>query len=592
VPGKVARAPFGSGVPAGGATATEPSRPSQAVAAASPIEVEQPREACRTAALTSTTSTEATASPQDRAAHARRPWRERAACWAHGHRWLLVGLAAALILGELPLLLAACCAPPDARGLGNVWFINDFAQYESAMRQGARQPGWLIVDVFTAEPHRPAFMFPLYVAFGKLGATLGLQPIVVERLAEPLARLIMVVALWRFCHTFAAGRAAATAAFLLALLGSGFELFTGLLGPGALYAGNWSYETNTVGLLFAAPHVPLAMAATLELARLGLRPRAAPTHADVLVAAGLGAAIALLHPFHLPVLLAALLASGLLFLRRGRGVASLAVGSAACLGALPVIWPTLTTFSFDPFWLATYSVQNVLPSPAPHELIVELGPTLLLALGGALALRTRVAPAGLLLWLLGSLAAMYLPVPYQRRLGFGLQPQLAVLAGNTLLLAGSVWPARRAALLRLAVVAGAASGTSLVLLSIIVSGVRNSPLAVYRSTADLDAASAWLDSHAQPDETILADWSVANYLAPRTPARVFGGHPVATLDAAAKQQAVARTLAAPQPWRLAAQLGASWLVCGPEIPPAANAPPADFTSGAVRVYHLPTEPSR
>jgi hypothetical protein len=67
---------------------------------------------------------------------------------------------------------------------------------------------------------------------------------------------------------------------------------------------------------------------------------------------------------------------------------------------------------------------------------------------------------------------------------------------------------------------------------------------------------------------------------------------VATLDATTKQQAVATTLAAPRPWRLAAQLGASWLVCGPEAPPSANAPPADFTAGDVRVYHLPVEPSR
>jgi hypothetical protein len=67
---------------------------------------------------------------------------------------------------------------------------------------------------------------------------------------------------------------------------------------------------------------------------------------------------------------------------------------------------------------------------------------------------------------------------------------------------------------------------------------------------------------------------------------------VATLEAAAKQQTIASTLASPRPWRLAAQLGANWLVSGPETPPPSNAPPADFTAGNVRVYHLPSEPSR
>ena len=80
-----------------------------------------------------------------------------------------------------------------------------------------------------------------------------------------------MLALWRFCRAFANDRSAARWAFGLALFGSGFELFAALFG-GGVYSGNWSYETNGFGLLFAAPHVPLAMAATLELARDGLQP--------------------------------------------------------------------------------------------------------------------------------------------------------------------------------------------------------------------------------------------------------------------------------------------------------------------------------
>ena len=48
--------------------------------------------------------------------------------------------------------------------------------------------------------------------------------------------------------------------------------------------------------------------------------------------------------------------------------------------------PTVTTFSLDPFWVGTYSVQNLLPSPAPHELLVDLGPTLVPARSGRLRL--------------------------------------------------------------------------------------------------------------------------------------------------------------------------------------------------------------
>src|SRR5207302_10020725 len=128
-------------------------------------------------------------------------------------RWLLLVLALGLGIGELPLLLATCCAPPSASGLGTAWFINDFAQYESAMRQGAEQSGWRIHDVFTAEPHSAALMFPLYVGLGKLAAASGLPPITLEHVVEILARGILILALWRFCRAFASGRTAARWAF-------------------------------------------------------------------------------------------------------------------------------------------------------------------------------------------------------------------------------------------------------------------------------------------------------------------------------------------------------------------------------------------
>jgi hypothetical protein len=518
------------------------------------------------------------AQPRSRAALSVAPLRRKA--------WLLGLLALALAIGQLPLVLAACCAPAGASGLGTVWFVNDFAQYESAMRQGATQSGWLVYDAFTAEPHAPAFMFPLYVALGKLAAALHVQPSALERGLEVLARASLVVALWRFCRAFAGGRVAARWAFILALFGGGFELLAALAGG---YSGNWSYETNGFGLLFAAPHVPLGMAATLELARDGLRPRRVLRPAWLLKMGCLATLIALLHPFHAPVLLGAVGLAGLVFWRSGRGFANLAAAVVATVAALPVLLPTVATFSFDAFWVGTYSVQNQLPSPLPHELLIELGPTLLLALVGAFWLGGRVAPFGLLLWVLLSLIAMYLPVPYQRRLSFGMQPAVAILAANTVMAAAAVLGGKRAAGLRLGVVAAALSGTILVLASVAASSLTNAPLPVYRSTPDLDAAAAWLDVQARPDEVILSDWTTANYLAPRTAARVFGGHPVATLHPAQKEFAVATVFGHTSSLVLAQSLGVDWLVYGPaeaDLPGPPRPLGPQFQSGAVRVYRV------
>ena len=509
--------------------------------------------------------------------------RSRRRKWLWRHCWLLGFLALALLVGELPHLLAACCAPAGATGLGTAWFVTDFAQYESAMRQGAEQPGWLIHDPFTAEPHPPAFMFPLYVGIGKLAASLNLPPMAVEQLVEVLARALLVLALWRFCRAFARGKAAARWAFGLALFASGFELLALLVGG---YQGSWSYEMNGLGLLLAAPHVPLAMAATLELAREVLRPKAGLAAWWLVKIGLLSMAVSLLQPFHLPVLLAAAVVSALSFWLSRRGLTNLVAALVAIGAALPVLLGNVATFSLEPFWANTYSLQSLLPSPAPHELLIDLGATLVLALLGAYALRGRVAPFGLVLWLLLALIAMYLPVPYQRRLSFGIVPMLAVLAANTLVVGTTRLHPRWSVGVRLATLALAASSTVLVLASLVSAGLHNTPLPMYRSTTDLDAAALWLNTQATPSDVILADWDASNYLAPRTPARVYGGHTVATLHPDQKRFAMATVFAHPSSLLIARQLGAQWLVYGPDEADLSSPPDPVFQSGAVRVYRV------
>src|SRR5579859_7874046 len=211
-------------------------------------------------------------------------------------------------------------------------------------------------------------------------------------------------------------------------------------------------------------------------ARAGPRhPSAPPRRLGLLVpqVALLSAVIALLHPFHAPVLLGAILLAGLAFWRSGRGLTNLVAAIVAGAAALPALVPTVLTFSLQPFWVTTYSSQNLLPSPAPHELLVDLGATLLLALAGAFMLRGKVAPFGVLLWLLLALIAMYLPVPYQRRFSFGIQPLLAVLGANTIVAACARLSQRRAAAFRLATVAFAGSSTALVIVSVVASGFTN-----------------------------------------------------------------------------------------------------------------------
>jgi hypothetical protein len=200
-----------------------------------------------------------------------------------------------------------------------------------------------------------------------------------------------------------------------------------------------------------------------------------------------------------------------------------------------------------------------------------------------------VAPIGLIVWLVLAIVAMYVPVPYQRRLSFGLEPALAVVAAAGFVEIGARLRGIRAAWFRLGVVALAVNGTLLIAVSVVASGLTNAPLPIYRSTIDLDAGAEWLNQHARSGDVILADWEVSNYLAPRTPARVIGGHPVATLDASAKQSQIAAAFSGSvDASSVARRYGANWIVYGPNddsASPDASEIPA-FSSGGVRIYRL------
>src|SRR5438309_458899 len=59
--------------------------------------------------------------------------------------WCLVLFIAATV----PHLVASFA--PGRDGFGTIMFVNDFAQYEAAMAEGARSDSWLIHDHFTPE---------------------------------------------------------------------------------------------------------------------------------------------------------------------------------------------------------------------------------------------------------------------------------------------------------------------------------------------------------------------------------------------------------------------------------------------------------
>jgi hypothetical protein len=453
-----------------------------------------------------------------------RPWRAAVGGWRSGELpWLGAAAGVMVVLCALPYVVASLVGPNDLERIGTFWFVKDFSQYAAAMREGARQPGWLIHDHFSAEPHHAAFVYPLYVGMGKLAATVRVDPLVVFGLAEWLGRLTLVGAIYAFAAEFVRDRRARQLALILA---------AGSLGVAAL-ASPWQHEINvylelsSFGVFLSAPHLMLGLALTLMCGVLYLRRRL------VWLAAAM-VALTLVHPFNVPVLLSVLVLHAL-----WSGRAWWAAAAVAVTAATPVVLYNAYLFTTDPFWRGTYGIQNEMPAPAPWSLPLDFGIVLLVAPLAWPIVKTWPAERRrlVLLWVGLALLWLYAPVPYQRRFAFGVQPALAVLAA-----VGLLWASERvrSRWFNYGLVSLTALTPVLVYVALIGSAASNFPAEVYLWSRAEAEAGRWIGEHSSADDVVLASTELANPLVGTIDGRVVHGHIVATLNSDAKKALLQR----------------------------------------------------
>jgi chromate transport protein ChrA len=305
-------------------------------------------------------------------------------------------------------------------------------------------------------------------------------------------------------------------------------MFQIALGAGEPYAGNGSYELNTYLLFFGTPHAALGMAITLAALWVLIEARERLDSPRVAILAGCIVALGLLHPFNLvSVALGAGVLVALAWLERREWRRPLAAATIVGLSAGPFVIYNGLTFALDPFWGAVYGAQNKLPSPAPAELLVDLGVLLLGLAGIVVAWQAGGVPRRIAMLAAVLCLSMYAPVPFQRRLGFGLAPLLAVLT----VMAVAWWGERRPWMARLVSMLLVTLGLSSTLFfygGMLVSVRVNTPIPAYRATPDLAAARDWLATNGHESDVVLGSWDVMNFLAGDFPGRTAGGHPVAT----------------------------------------------------------------
>lgn len=526
---------------------------------------------------------------------------------------------AALLLAALPAVVAYQQAPRGFAFIGTAWFPGDFGQYAAAMREGAAGGSWLVHDHYSAEPHRPVFMYPLYVALGKLAALLGANPRLLFHVAEALGRALLLLAIWQLGRALLPTPRQQRLAFILALFSAGLSVVAAaLLALGGAAPGEPATdiypEFSTFLVLFSAPHLSLGMACLLLAARWYLASWSARGWTAPLAVTLATIGIGLTNPFSLVTIGTALAAHlGVLWLR-GRPVprAALLSGAGSLAAALPFLLYSAAVYQTDPFWSEVYGRQNIMPSLKPAELALALGPLLALAALGLPALRRLPEPQRWLIgvWIGVTLVEMYLPVSYQRRFAFGLHPFLALAAAPGLERAwGWIRRQRRLPLaldrLLLSVTtpqllfAPTAALYASLLLSATAPQDPLAPHSLFRPQA-LVQAGAWLAEVSGPEDVVLGTMETGNYLGGVIPGRVFVGHRPATLGYAEKEQAAREFFSAEgslaERLRLLAASNARYVVYGPyeralggDAPPAALPLRLAYATPEVTIYEVTDE---
>jgi hypothetical protein len=222
----------------------------------------------------------------------------------------------------------------------------------------------------------------------------------------------------------------------------------------------------------------------------------------------------------------------------------LEIGLAGIAGFLPALYVAYNVwlFSTNPVF-ATWSGQNLLPSPPPLEYLIAYGPLAGLAVPGVMSLARQSfnqRTAILLAWPVAALALVYLPINVQRRLLEGIVVPLAILAAlGAVHLYRAEARARRWA--RFAAIGLtcmlAPSSLLLVMGEALIASQRQPPVF---HTADEILALGWLAEHAPPDSIVLSTHESGMMLPAFAPVRTYVGHGPETVHSVEKTAQAAR----------------------------------------------------
>jgi len=523
--------------------------------------------------------------------------------------WPVVFATVLIVWASLPYLVGYVLSSAEWHFGGSFIYPQDGNSYLAKMRQGAAG-AWLVHLPYTSEAHAPAPVWMLYPLLGKLAVFTGLSFEATYHLARLAGGLALLAALGLFLRAYVPHRAWRQFAFILIVVSGGLGWLLSVLFPKYIPLELLAPHLYVFAMLYSPPHMSLGVAVLL-LMFVGLRglvealtPGPSPTVAgeggpgrasSPLPQRGrgvagehsvrgegwgvglLGAALAFIRPETVPLFWGV----ALVYLIASRAVGAGLVPAPgqpqglplrfiirrllpAALG-LPVLAAVYAAVMRNPAFRA-WMAQNPFPAPAPLDLALGLAPLMPF---GLLALRERRwwRGPGLLVavWALVVPSLAYLPIGPQSRLLSGIVIPWGILASDGWLrvVRPALWRSwrRRATVLWVGV--SALSALWFILLAGLYVSTR--PADLFYAPAAQEVAT-WLTAHA-PDQPVLSAWRTGNLLAAQGTVKVFLGHPIETLDYAAKAADVERFFRATTPaaerLALLRRYGIGYVVYGP-----------------------------
>lgn len=450
-------------------------------------------------------------------------------------------------------LLLVCLSLPYAYGVAvqgtdHVFgglLINpiDGNSYFAKMQAGARGE-WTFRLPYTADPGPGVPLFGYYLFLGHVARGLGAPIPVVYHVARIIGGAVLLFTAYALVARVFDAPSERLGAWSLIVLGSGLGGWA--VAFGAFTSDLWVAEGFPFLAAYATPHFPLATAAVLWTYLTIFPNHAAGEAGRTWAQVGVGVAAAGLLVILLPPVVAgvglvvagSMLADGWSRWRRREALVrlhwapALAFCAVAAAGLGLVYWSSRAHPT-----IAQWSAQNMTLSPPVWDYLIAYG---LLGVPALLGIRAivRGESAGsrwLLLWAGLNVFALYLPVPFQRRLTTGLFVCLAVLAalGLRAWAAGNVrrWWLGIGALLLLGL------PTQFMVLLAGVHGARSLDPRLYLTRGEY-AAMAWMRQNLPADAVVLAGPQTGLFVPAHAGVRVLYGHPFETVDASQRKAEV------------------------------------------------------